>query len=211
MEINCGFDDVEDQLENFVIRRKQQQGKSTDSAESRAKIYEDIPLTLMHILRATEDSEREHVFITHNNNGAPIHFRTCIVYGFVAGFGTHNDYFNKYLIDDGTGSLEASIAKKPGNREVISCLYNEVTSLGSSDAFKPSAERLIRILKSAMECIDPSPIARGNSLFLSGRPNMFRGKVGMDAFHFFIDSGRSRDMEMGFADYLTDWHENYSL
>ncbi|KAI8041537.1 uncharacterized protein LOC128257563 [Drosophila gunungcola] len=210
MEINESFDDVEDQLDNFVIRRNQQKGKATDSAESGPKIHENIPLTLWHILRANEDPERENVFIIRDKANNPIHFRTCIVYGFVVGFGTHNECFSKYLIDDGTGSLEASIAKKPGNRLVISSLHNEVTSLGSSEAFRPTAERLVRLLKTAMEYIDPSPITRGHNLFLRGRPNYFRGVVGMDAFQFFIDSGRSRNMEMGFADYLTDWHNNYS-
>jgi len=211
MELHESFDDIENQLDNFIIRKNQQKYKKPDSEKTGPKIHNNIPLTISHILRVTQDPEREHVFITcdANSNAAPIYFRTCFVYGFVAGFATHNECFNKYIIDDGTGNLEASIAKKPANRQVISSLYNEATSLVSSEAYRPVAERLIRLSKTAMKYIDPSPITRGNSLFLRGRPNIFRGKVGLDAFAFFIDSGKSRKLEIGFADHLSVWHRNH--
>ncbi|XP_016994060.2 uncharacterized protein ver [Drosophila takahashii] len=209
MDSNTSFDDIENELDNFIIRKNQQKEKKSDSEISGPKIHNNIPLTISHILRVTQDAERENVFIAYDgtNNSAPIYFRTCFVYAFVAGFGTHNQSFNKYIIDDGTGSLEASIAKKPGIRQVITCLSNEATSLASSEAYKPIAERMISLSRTAMEYIDPSPITRGNSLFLRGRPNFYRDKVGLDAFSFFIDSGRSRKMEIGFADHLTDWHK----
>ncbi|XP_016959208.3 uncharacterized protein LOC108030686 [Drosophila biarmipes] len=211
MELHESFDDIENQLDNFIIRKNQQKDKKIDSDKSGPKIHNNIPLTISHILRVTQDPEREKVFITcdAHDNADPIYFRTCFVYGFVVGFGTHNECFNKYIIDDGTGSLDACIAKKPANREVISSLYHEASSLVSYEAYKPVAERLIRLSKIAMGYIDPSPIKRGNNLFLRGRPNIFRGKVGLDAFAFFIDSGKSRRMEIGFAKHLTHWHKNY--
>ncbi|XP_017070950.1 uncharacterized protein LOC108107771 [Drosophila eugracilis] len=207
MAVNESLGDIENHLDNFIVRKKKPEEKTACSAKSGPKIHENVPLTLWDILRVTQDPDREKVYII--SGAVPIYFRTCIVYGFVAGFGTHNDFFNKYIIDDSTGSLEASIPKKHRDRDVISSLYNEVSSLTSNEANKPVVESCIRLLKLAMQFIDPSPIKRGDNLILRGRPNIFRGMVGLDAFSFFIDSGRSRKMEICFADNVIDWHKEY--
>ncbi|KAH8355791.1 hypothetical protein KR200_010380 [Drosophila serrata] len=213
MDSNISFYDVEDRVDNFIIRKNPPKANfhKTDSAKSGPKIHEDIPLTLAHIIRATQDPETPDVFITHNKDNAsdPIYFRTCIVYAFVAGYGTHNTAFNKYHIDDSTGFLEASISKGQAKKQTIAGLHAEATSLASSETFKPIAESLIRLLGAATEYIDPGAIQRGHNLFLRGRPNNFRGNIGLDAYSFFIDSGSSRKLEIGFANHLLSWHHNY--
>lgn len=153
------------------------------------------------------------VFMTFNGNNAAdlIRFRTCIVYAFVAGYGTHNSAFNKYLIDDGTECLLVSIGKGEAKKQTIACLHAEATSLASSEGFRPISESLIRLLGAAREYIDPDAIMRGNSLFLRGKPNIFRGKMGLDSYSFFIDSGTSRKLEIAFADHLLNWHHNYNI
>ncbi|XP_033159820.1 uncharacterized protein LOC117140823 [Drosophila mauritiana] len=205
MDFNQSFEDIESQLDNFVIRKKQQSEKSTGKCGP--EVHDNVPLTISQIERATQDPENENVFITDDVH--PIHFCTCIVYAFVTGNGTHNESFMKFMIDDGTGSLEASITKKPFNGRVITSLYNEASSLASSEAYKSIAVSMMRLLQVSMEYIDPTRISRGHNLFLRGRPNRFRGKMGLDAFQFFIDSGRSREMEIGFVDYLTDWQRRH--
>ncbi|XP_017016473.1 uncharacterized protein ver [Drosophila kikkawai] len=211
MDPNISFFDVEDRVDNFIIRKKQHDIQTTDSAKSGPKIHEDIPLTIAHILRATQDPETPDVFITYNanTNSDPIHFRTCIVYAFVSGYGTHNTAFNKYHIDDSTGFLEASISKGQAKKQIVACLHAEATSLASSERYKPIAQSLIRLLGAATEYIDPGAITRGHSLFLRGRPTLFRGKMGLDAYSFLIDSGSSRKQEIAFADHLLSWHHDY--
>ncbi|KAH8296789.1 hypothetical protein KR054_011354 [Drosophila jambulina] len=214
MDSDISFYDVEDRVDNFIIRKippPKPNFQSTDSGKSGPKIHEDIPLTLAHILRATQDPERPDVFITHNPNNAPdpIHFRTCIVYAFVTGFGSHNRAFKKFHIDDSTGHLEASISKGQAKKQTITCLHAEATSLASSESYKPIAESLIRLLGAAMEYIDPEGITKGHSLFLRGRPNIYKGEISLTAYSFFIDSGSSRKLEIAFADHLLSWHYNY--
>ncbi|KAH8257569.1 hypothetical protein KR038_011497 [Drosophila bunnanda] len=211
MNSDISFYDVEDRVDNFIIRKNPLKPNLQSSAKSGPKIHEDIPLTLAHIIRATQDPENPDVFITYNPDNAsdPIHFRTCIVYAFVAGYGTHNTAFNKYHIDDSTGFLEASISQGQAKKQTFACLHAEATSLASSKTFKAIAESLIRLLGAARDYIDPGAILRGHNLFLRGRPNIFRGKTGLDAYSFFIDSGSSRKLEIAFADHLLSWHHNY--
>ncbi|EDV51577.1 uncharacterized protein LOC6545309 [Drosophila erecta] len=205
MDFNQTFEDIESQLDNFVIRKKHQSEKS--AGKCGPEVHDNVPLTISQILRVTQDADSENVFITDDVH--PIHFYTCIVYAFVTGNGTHNESFMKYMIDDGTGSLEASISKNPYNGRIISSLYSEATSLASSATYNSIALSMMRLLQASMEYIDPTRISRGHSLFLRGRPNKYRGKIGLDTFSFCIDSGRSREMEIGFVDYLTDWHQRY--
>ncbi|XP_017043444.2 uncharacterized protein LOC108089597 [Drosophila ficusphila] len=210
MASNASFEDLEDKLDNFIIRKAQPNQNTLYSDKSGPKVHENVPLTLWHLQQVTPDPDRENVFlICDTNNENPIYFRTCIVYGFVTGIGTHNNFFNKYIIDDSTGSMEACISKKPKIVPLISSLYNEASSLLLTESYKATAERLMRLLKSSRENIDPSPITRGKSLILCGRPNIYRGKMGVDSFSFMIDSGKSRKIEIGFADHLVNWHKNY--
>ncbi|XP_043647789.1 uncharacterized protein LOC122616416 [Drosophila teissieri] len=205
MDVNQSFEDIENQLDNYVIRKKQQSEKS--AGKCGPEVHDNVPLTISQIQRVTQDAENENVFIT--DHAHPIHFCTCIVYAFVTGNGTHNESFMKYMIDDGTGSLEASISKRPFNRQIVTSLYSEASSLASTETYKSIAVSLMRLLNASMEYIDPTRISRGHNLFLRGRPNKFREKMGLDAFSFCIDSGTSREMEIGFVDYLTDWHRRY--
>ncbi|KAH8380417.1 hypothetical protein KR009_010634 [Drosophila setifemur] len=207
MAMNASTCDVENRLENFVIRKND--SESTDFTKTGAKIHDSIPLTFAHIQRATKDPDSDVYMISQKDN-EPIYFRTCIAYAFVFDYGTHNKSFHKFQLDDSTGSLEASIANKPMKRHQITCLHKEVTALASSEGNKEIAGCLIRLLETAMECIDPSLIMKGNSLFLLGRPNLFRDKVGFDVFSFLIDSEDSQNLEMAFADHLLDWHNKNS-
>ncbi|KAH8239594.1 hypothetical protein KR032_005812 [Drosophila birchii] len=213
MDSNISFYDVEDRVDNFIVRKNPPKPnfQSTDSA-SGPRVHEDIPLTLAHIRRATQDPEKPDVFITYNSNNAsnPIHFRTCIIYAFVTGCGTHNSAFNKYHIDDGTGILVASISKCQDKKRNIANLHGEATTLVCSEAYKPIAESLIRLLGAAMEFIDSGAIMKGHNLFLRGRPAIFRGNIDLDAYSFLIDSGSSRRLENAFADHLLSWHHNYN-
>ncbi|EDW78773.2 uncharacterized protein Dwil_GK12525 [Drosophila willistoni] len=201
--------DLEDVLDNFFIRKPNQSNANNANknfSNVGPTIHKAIPLTLRDISRSRPDADRSNVFITKN-----WHFQTCVAYAFVAGRCVPNKTFYKYIIDDGTDSMELSIyANIAKHRQIIS-LYNEATVLSGvsgTEEDKKLSGSMSRLLLEAKESIDASAIAPGMNLMLEGRPNMFRGKVGFEAFSFCLDNDRSRKMEIAFNDHLLDWYKN---
>ncbi|SPP85070.1 Hypothetical predicted protein [Drosophila guanche] len=211
MYANSSTSDIEDQLDNFFIRKPTHRPKSTEDPKPGAPIIHDnIPLALNDVLRVTRDPEREDVF-TVSINKAPCHFRTCIVYAFVAGECPHHASYRKYILDDSTASLEVSISTRIWKRTMMASLYNQATQLLCEESYKKICESMMRLLSASMEYVDPSSIQRGNSVFLHCRPNFYMDKLGLEASSFLVDKGKSRQMEIAFADHYIDWHESYKI
>ncbi|XP_001353405.3 uncharacterized protein ver [Drosophila pseudoobscura] len=210
MAANLSISDIEDQVDNFIIRKPTHGPKSKDDSKEGPLIHENIPLVLKDILRVSRDGEREAVF-TVSINKAPCHFRTCIVYAFVAGECPHHKLYRRYILDDSTASLEASIATKPWKRTTIAALHNEAALLSNEESYKQISESMMRLLSASLEYVDPSAIRRGHSVLLHCRPNFFRGNISLEASSFFIDKGKPRKLEIAFADHYIDWHKSYKI
>lgn len=204
MSLNGSIVDVEERLDNFIVRKN---AKKADFSKPGPAVHENVPLTLRHLLRVTSCPEREKVFLTANHRLDAIHFSTCIVYALVVGHGNHNNSFYKYLIDDGTGCLEASFPKNTAKRAAMASLANEARAVGSYEKYKDISASLLRLLEAVNEYTDPTLIKRGIYVCLRGKPNIFRETVGLDVFSFVIDQNKCRELEIGFADHLIEWHE----
>ncbi|EDW84772.2 uncharacterized protein Dwil_GK14293 [Drosophila willistoni] len=160
-------DDLEDKLDNFIIC-KPTSPKSENATKvlqsAGPTIHKGIPLTLSDISRSKQDPDRQHVFITGN-----WHFETCIVHAFVADRGSHNSRYYKYILDDGTASLEVSIPANIEKHKQIASLSEETSTLGD----RITSGSLKRLLTKSNEFIDASIITPGMSILLDGRPNTF--------------------------------------
>ncbi|KAH8298657.1 hypothetical protein KR018_009438 [Drosophila ironensis] len=201
MSHNVSVFDVEDHLDNHIVRKNVAKERTNEARNAGPKVHENIPLTLAHLNRATRDPDREDVFVVSD-----IHFRTCILYALAVGHGTHNASFQKFWLDDSTGTLEASFPKKSQKRQALVHLANEVNSLSSYEGYREISQSLKRLLSATNTFTDPSTIQKGSHLCLLGRPNFFRNTIGFDVFSFFIDAKGSRSLEIGFADHLIEWH-----
>ncbi|XP_068142731.1 uncharacterized protein ver [Drosophila tropicalis] len=199
--------DLEDILDNFFIRKpnlSNANNANKNFSNVGPTIHRAIPLTLSDISRSRQDAVRSNVFITKS-----WHFHTCLVYAFVAGRCVPNKSFYKYVIDDGTASMDLSIYSNIAQHRQIVSLYNEATVLSGvsgTEEDKKLSDSMARLLLKAKEYIDASAIAPGMSLMLEGRPNIFRGNVGFDAFSFCLDNDRTRKMEIAFTDHLIEWY-----
>ncbi|KAH8256030.1 hypothetical protein KR026_005393 [Drosophila bipectinata] len=204
MSLNGSIFDVEERLDNFIVRKN---SKKRDFSKTGPTVHDNVPLTLGHLQRVTNCPEREKVFLTANKRVDDINFSTCMVYALVVGHGTHNNAFYKYIIDDGTGFLEASFPKNTAKRTAMAGLANEAQAVGSYDKYKDISSCLLRILGAVNEYTDPTQIKRGDYVCLRGKPNIFRGSVGLDVFSFVTDQNKCRELEIGFADHLIEWHD----
>ncbi|XP_034481527.1 uncharacterized protein LOC117787184 [Drosophila innubila] len=206
-------DDFEDQLDNFIIRKPREEQRTYSAArkesKSGQKIHDHIPLLVGDILRSTAHPEDEAVFTL--SNPSTLNYRTCLVYGYVAGRGVHNKHFHKYFIDDGTGLMEISISIKPKEQKVITNLHNEAAALVSTSElnYKKISSIMIRLLSKAMEYIDGSSILPGSNIMLFGRPNVYRNTISLDIISFTVDNERSRKLELAFSDCLLDYYQSY--
>ncbi|KAM8708810.1 hypothetical protein ACLKA7_015734 [Drosophila subpalustris] len=205
-------DDFEDQLDNFIIRKPRDEQRAYTAArkESRSgqKIHDHIPLLVGDILRSSATPDDEAVFTL--SNPSTLQYRTCLVYGFVAGRGVHNKAFHKYTVDDGTGTMEFSIGIKPNEQKVITSLHNEAAVLVSTSEinYNKISSIMVRLLGKAMEYIDGSSILPGSNIMLFGRPNVYRNQISLDVISFKVDNEKSRKLELAFADCLLDFYQS---
>ncbi|KAH8370890.1 hypothetical protein KR093_005468 [Drosophila rubida] len=204
------LNDLEEQLDNFIIRKNKGAEKTFvpphKTAPSGQKIHDHIPLLVRDILKSSLLPDDAGVFTTHIP--ATLNYRTCLVYGFVSGRGVHNKSFHKYIVDDGSGSIEISINIKPKERKLITSLHNEAVALSTIADFKNIAQIMQRLLNQAMSYIDGSSIQPGSNILLFGRPNLFRGKWSLNVISFLVDNGRSRKLELVYADCLIQYYQS---
>ncbi|KAH8307052.1 hypothetical protein KR044_004018 [Drosophila immigrans] len=203
--------DLEDQLDNFIIRKTKDAEKSfaatrAKPAQSGQKIYDHIPLLVVDILKSSLLPDAVGVFTTHNPG--TLNYRTCLVYGFVAGRGVHNKSFHKYIIDDGSGTMDISISIKPKERKLIATLHNETAALSTTAEYKNIALIMQRLLGKAMAYIDGSSILPGSNILLLGRPNLFRGQLSLDVISFLVDNERCRKLELAYGDCLMQFYQS---
>ncbi|XP_023164400.1 uncharacterized protein LOC111595076 [Drosophila hydei] len=208
-------DDIEDQLDNFIIRKTNDQSstyvarhKITNNGQ---RIHEHIPLLVKDILQSRPDADNKGAFSLFNPT--ELKYRNCLVYGFVAGRGVHNKSFYNYVLDDGTGTIQFCIFAKPREEKIIKCLYSEAKSLiGSVDTqkYEKISATMTRLLGKAMEYIDGSVISPGCNVMLYGRPNHFRDQIKMDVISFTVDNDRSRSLEIAFTENLIDYYQSHS-
>ncbi|XP_022225324.2 uncharacterized protein LOC111076043 [Drosophila obscura] len=208
MSANLSIKDIEERLDNFIVRKPIHRSKSTDDPKQGPIIHENIPLALNDVLRVSRDLEEEDVF-TISINKAPCHFRTCIVYAFVAAECPHHKLYRKYIIDDSTASMDVSICTKPWKRTIIASLYNEATQMSEKAVYKEISEIMMRLLTAASGYVDPSDIEKGNNVLLLCRPNFYREKISLEASSFLADNGKLCNLEIAFADHYIDWHQSY--
>ncbi|XP_030571476.1 uncharacterized protein LOC115770370 [Drosophila novamexicana] len=207
------FDDIEDQLDNFIIRKPRENVNTYAAARKETKdgqqIHEHLPLLVNDILGSSPDPDDKGVFTVFNPT--TLKYRTCLAYGFVAGRGVHNKSFYKYIIDDGTGTMEFSIYVKPRESELIKRLYNEANSLVGTAGlqYERVSASMVRLLGKALEYIDGSVILPGNNVLLYGRPKRFRDKNVFDVISFTVDNGKSRKLEIAFNDNLIDYYQSH--
>ncbi|EDV97403.1 uncharacterized protein LOC6557095 [Drosophila grimshawi] len=207
-------EDLEDQLDSFIIRKPRDQTKVYTAVRKETnngqKIFEHIPLLVGDILQSTPVAGYKDVFTAFNP--ATLNYRSCLVYGYVAGRGVHNKFFYKYLVDDGTGTIEISIFSKPNESDIIRGLYNEAKNLvysAGSGQYEKVSGCMIRLLGKAMEHIDGSAILLGSNVLLFGRPSCFRNKITLEVISFAMDNGRSRQLEIAFNDNLIDYYQSH--
>ncbi|XP_017861400.1 PREDICTED: uncharacterized protein LOC108612863 [Drosophila arizonae] len=213
--INLSPDDIEDQLDNFIIRKTKDQAstyvprqKTTKNGE---KIYDHIPLLIKDILASQPDADNKGAFTLFNPTELKYH--SCLVYGFVAGRGVHNKSFYNYVLDDGTGSIKFRIYAKPREEKIIKCLYNEAQSLiGSADTLKYEkiSTSMTRLLGKATEYIDGSVISPGSNVMLYGRPHNFKDQISLDVISFTMDNEKSRSLEIAFSESLIDYYQSHN-
>lgn len=205
------MDDLEDRIFNFIIRKPGDEQKTFRDARKECrnglKIYDHIPLLVADILQSTNNPDDEAVFTI--SNPTTLNYRTCLVYGYVAGRGVHNTSFHKYIIDDGTGAMEFSIFNKPKDSKTITSLHNEAVGLASTSEYKKISSIMVKFLGKAGEHIDGSSILPGSNIALFGFPNVYRNQISLNVISFLVDNERSGNLELAFADSLTDFYEHH--
>lgn len=208
MENSSPDDDLEDQLDNFIIRKPGPQ-RTCYGKDSGEKIYEHIPLLVADILRSSPDPENESVYTLINPS--QLKYRNCLVYGYVAGRSVYNDSFYKYIIDDGTGTMEFSIFSKPKEKRLIRCLHNEAEALVGipGTQYEKISSSMVRLLAKSMEHIDGSTILPGSNILLWGRPNIFRNQLSLNVISFALDNDKSRKLEITFLDSLINYYQSH--
>ncbi|KAH8406174.1 hypothetical protein KR215_006056 [Drosophila sulfurigaster] len=202
--------DLEEQLDNFIIRKTKDARKPFEIApliaQNGQKIYNEIPLLVGDILNSSLVPSDAGVFTAHNLG--TLSYRTCLVYGFVAGRGVHNKSFHKYIIDDGSETMEISIPLRPKERKLITTLHNEASAMSTTVGCENIALILQRLLSKAMAYIDGSTILPGSNILLLGRPKLFRGQISLDVISFLVDNERSRKLELAYNDCLIEFYQS---
>jgi len=205
------MDDLEDRIFNFIIRKPGDEQKTFRDARKECrnglKIYDQIPLLVADILKSTNCHDDDGVFTI--SNPETLNYRTCLVYGFVAGRGVHNTSFHKYIIDDGTGAMEFSIFNKPRDLKTITSLHNEAVGLASTSTYKKVSSMMVELLGKAGEHIDGSSILPGSNIALFGFPNVYRNQISLNVISFWVDNERSGNLELAFTDYLKEFYERH--
>lgn len=210
MESPSPDDDLEDQLDNFIIRKPDPQRTCyQNEAKNGERVYEHIPLLVADILRSSPDPENEAIYTLVNPT--KIKYRTCLVYGYVAGRSVHNNSFYKYIIDDGTGTIECSIFTKPKEMHLIRCLHNEAEALVGipGTQYEKISSSMVRLLAKSMEHIDGSSILPGSNILLWVRPNIYRNQLSLNVISFALDNDKSRKMEITFLDNLINFYQSH--
>lgn len=210
MESPSPDDDLEDQLDNFIIRKPEPQRTCyQNEAKNGERIYEHIPLLVADILQSSPDPENEAIYTLVNPT--KIKYRTCLVYGYVAGRSVNNNSFYKYIIDDGTGTIECSIFTKPKEMQLIRCLHNEAEALVGipGTQYEKISSSMVRLLAKSMEHIDGSSILPGSNILLWVRPNIYRNQLSLNVISFALDNDKSRKMEITFLDNLVNFYQSH--
>ncbi|XP_017480467.1 PREDICTED: uncharacterized protein LOC108369787 [Rhagoletis zephyria] len=183
---------------------------SLKTSEIDNKPLECIPLLLRDLLHCKETSSPA---IFQAFDGALL-FRTIILHGKVVGkiIPSNKKSQYKFEIDDCTKVLPVFICKKQEDIAEVQRLKNELSARKSGKQRKDILEALERMLDTTRKQLDPSRISIGNKIFVFGRPNIFRGHIGIFVYSWDLDEGTDRNMELAFKDELIHWYKNkYSV
>ncbi|KAH8397396.1 hypothetical protein KR222_002496 [Zaprionus bogoriensis] len=209
MSSSSQHEDLEDQLDNFIIRKPEQQRAALEAQKATSggeRVHEHIPLMVADLLRSTPAAEQPAVFKLIQP--AALRYRSCLVYGYVAGRCVNNKSFHKYLLDDGSGTLEFSIFSRAKELQHIRCLHGEAAALVGipESQYEQLAASMVRLLAKAMEYLDGSSIQPGSNILLWGRPNLYRNQISLSVISFLVDNEPSRQLEISFLDSLIEYY-----
>ncbi|XP_018803990.1 PREDICTED: uncharacterized protein LOC108978271 [Bactrocera latifrons] len=175
------------------------------TSDSDNKHLECVPMLLMDVKHCSASSPT--FFEAFDGK---VHFRTIMVHARIVGklvLSKNNGHY-KFEIDDNTSILPLFIPKKEGDILELQRLRNEVFIRKSIKENSDILIALEKLLNKTRKQLDPSRIAVGNKVFVFGRPDLFRGQVGVFGFSWDIDTGCDRTMELAFKDEIIDWYMN---
>lgn len=176
---------------------------SLKSSDNENKPLECVPLLLLDVKHCTASTPT--VFQAFDGK---ILFRTIMAHARIVGkvIPSKKNGHYKFEIDDNTSILPLFIPKKEADIFELQRLRNEVFTRKTVKEHKDILTALENLLNKTRQQLNPSRISVGNKIFVFGKPDLFRGQVGIFGFSWDIDIGSDRAMELAYKDEIIEWY-----